>query len=127
MAPRAKQGDARDEGERVQRTYAAVRYVHAKWRVEPVGDTRRQHDLVLCQVSIGVERVETGCSETPGPIAALAGFDRNPWFRSLGSWPRRCLGIVGEAALRRRCVSLVLPIVGAVRKTRRPAGHAAAR
>ena len=55
------------------------------------------------------------------------GFDRNPWFRSLGSWPRRCLGIVGEAALRRRCVSLVLPIVGDVHKTRRPAGHAAAR
>ena len=31
---------------------------------------RKLRNRVLCQVPIWVERVETGCSETPGPIAA---------------------------------------------------------
>jgi hypothetical protein len=39
-------------------------------------------------------------SEAPRRVdrSRPCGFDRNRWFRSIGSWRRQCLGTVGEAA-----------------------------
>jgi hypothetical protein len=51
---------------------------------------------VLCRASIGAERTESGGSEARDR-SRPCGFDRNRWFRSLGSWLRQRLGIVGEA------------------------------
>lgn len=90
--------------------------------------TERSHtaEVVVCQVSIGAERVETGRPENSwtdrGPAGSIGirGFDRSD--PGLGGASR----IVAEAARRRRRVSLVPPIRRRCSQ-HRVAGHAVAR
>jgi hypothetical protein len=81
---------------------------------------------VLCQMSIGAERVEP---DAPRRLdrSRPGGFDRNPWLRSLGSWPRRCL-----ADRRQVSTTTTAHVAGAADRrrrwqARRTADHAATR